>query len=268
LKQFHGKEADIEAARLELNGLEPAMRDVHIGIVLNLKAPDLQSRHSEAERFADSSDGEEFGDESEGQGDDSDVAGPAAKRARRPRLESGSTQFGDDSEEPECKPEHRRAYKTRARTGTIGRTNVFQGKLVCQWALQKLYGIGDALAQTLRHGGRSQRPGDRVQPKHPELGRSMLVKSYHRWPSVLMFFWILYHSVAEGLPEGIVKMERLHDSVELEAGSQKEGLDTYFAISGDPRKPLGKPSRPNPAAGIRPPRIDTKCVLSHAGVVV
>jgi len=62
-------------------------------------------------------------------------------------------------------------------------------------------------------GVRTKRPGDRaaLHPKHPQIGFSLLFQSWYKWPSVLLFFWYLYHSTAEGLPEAVIKMESLAD---------------------------------------------------------
>jgi hypothetical protein len=175
-----------------------------MGIILNIRQPELKSGTGCENMFSDNS-----GDE---QADDSSSA------------RSVQSEFCDDSDEEAPKRRRTRDYKKRAHRGTTKRTLKFQGSLVCQWALQKLYGIGDSLAQTLRHGGSTYRRGDRRQPKHPELGFSMLVSACHRWPSVLMFFWFLYHTTAEGLPEAAVSMERLADVSKLESSAEGSSL--------------------------------------------
>jgi hypothetical protein len=70
-------------------------------------------------------------------------------------------------------------------------------------------------------GGRTKRPGDRaaLHVKHQHVGLSLLFQSWHKWPSVLMFFWYLYHSVAEGLPEAVIKMESIMDRRTRESDS-------------------------------------------------
>jgi hypothetical protein len=125
------------------------------------------------------------------------------------------------------------ARKYKVRQGSGRKAHVFLGSPVCQWALQKLYGIGDSTIQVLRGGGRTRRPGDRVEPKHKELGFSLLQKNHVLWPSVLGFFWMLYHTTAEGLPEGVVNMESLMDAskVDDEEGWEIEPVPPLLQIA-------------------------------------
>ena len=236
--QFRGREAEVQAARAELQDLEPAMRDFHYGVILNIEPATLKSGIGTENVFsdhsveADSSPCPRQSVDSENFDDNSSCDEPAAKKRH-------SENFDDNScDEAAAKKRH---YKKRAGTAsTKQRTLRFQGSLVCQFALQRLYGIGNSLAQSLRNGGCSHRTGDKRQPKHEELGCfvcrfssffvficfyqelgfSLLIKSCHRWPSVLVFFWFLYHTAAEGLPEAVVSMERVADEANIDgAGS-------------------------------------------------
>lgn len=69
LTQFSGCEDAIQAARDELNGLEPAMRDIQIALVLNLGLPELQQATAESvDAFSDNSSTDDgFLDESAGE---------------------------------------------------------------------------------------------------------------------------------------------------------------------------------------------------------
>jgi hypothetical protein len=261
LTQFREHGGDIRAARDELRSFEPAMREVHMGLILNLTPPQLQLMHSSSsigvgDVFLD----EDVSDSSASQfGDDSDVEQARAKRGRACETEGA---FGDESDTELPQEKRARTYKARAHTGTILRTKTFQGKRVCMWALQKLYGIGDSMAQTLRHGGRSQRPGDRKEPKHPDLGFSMLLKPCHVWPTVLMFFWLLYHSVAEGLPEGVVQMERLADSAHTAGDGHPERarrvLPRFFTQT------VGRTFQPTDAVAVSRYSLQRRCVCVFA----
>jgi hypothetical protein len=184
----------VQAARAELQDLDPSMRDFHYGVILNIEPATLKSGIGTENVFSDHS--------------------VEADSPPCPRQSVDSENFDDNScDEPAPKKRH---YKKRARTAsTKQRTLRFQGSLVCQFALQSLYGIGNSLAQSLRSGGCSHRAGDKRQPKHEELGFSMLIKSCHRWPTVLIFFWFLYHTAAEGLPEAVVSMERVADEANV-----------------------------------------------------
>ena len=60
----------------------------------------------------------------------------------------------------------------------------------------------------------------------------MRITSRVKWPTVLMFFWFVYHSVAEGLPEGIVKMECVYDRAQHDAdGDSLKSVCTWSLCS-------------------------------------
>lgn len=200
LSQFTPEE--VQSARETLDSLEPSARDVQIGLMLNVqcdirasvaagsRSSDLGVLPSSGESVFSESDVDEAFGESDA-GNHSDDVGSTDSSGR------GAANAGA------------RKYKTR--TGSARRTGMFAGKRVCLWALQKLLGIGDSTMQTLRAGLATWRPGSRSEPQHPELKFSMLraERASTKWVSVLWFFWHLYHSAAEGLPESVVQMDTL-----------------------------------------------------------
>lgn len=107
-------------------------------------------------------------------------------------LETGS--------EAEVEPPQKRQY-------AAGRTNRelnFLGKLVCQRAHLRLYGIGSNAMQNMRRGlaAFTMHEGREAEPKHPVLGVSLKRKagSHCKWQNVLSFFFLLWSSCAEILP--------------------------------------------------------------------
>ena len=103
-----------------------------------------------------------------------------------------------DSEGCQEPPSKRRSYRQRDSTPLT-----FLGKQVCQYAHQRLYGIGAGAVQNLRHGKPGYTMENRLkEPKHPTLGTSLVRQSRKpcKWQNVLSFLWILCHSCAEILP--------------------------------------------------------------------
>ena len=95
-------------------------------------------------------------------------------------------------------PKRRRwTQATCEKLDSEGRTKTFAGRTVCEHACARLFGVGFSRLQRVREG-RSDGRTDK-HPKHP-LGYSLKINVRHKWYRVLQFFWILYHSVAEGLP--------------------------------------------------------------------
>lgn len=78
------------------------------------------------------------------------------------------------------------------------------GRQVCVRALVSLLGVGHSRVERIRKLHRSLR--HQPQIKHPLMGQSLRVSSRSRWPGILMFFWFLYHVIAENLPEKPVSM--------------------------------------------------------------
>ena len=188
--------------------MEPALRDVHIELLFNMKHRELVDVRvgRELGEFADSD--AEFSDSAAEVSQDLDCEFDDSDLDGRPKATSST-----------ARKQKVRTYKSRS-TSRI-RAHTFLEKPVCQWALQKLYGIGTSVVEALRKGGRTSRPGDRMEPKHATLGFSMLHKSYCVWPSVLTFLWFLYHSVADG-PEHISNVRLAWISPEPEARQKNE----------------------------------------------
>lgn len=120
---------------------------------------------------------------------------------------SGAESIGSSEHNAEPPAKRRKAYAKRK----TSRTNAaeFAGRPVCQRALQGLLGVGTSTLQRIRHG---QRRMSRSEPMHPRLGFSMILKQWHKWPSVLLFLWMVYHSAAEGLPDHVIRVSNLLDS--------------------------------------------------------
>jgi len=222
LTQFSDRPDLVESARRDLAALEPSLRDVHLAILLNTESslahPTYLRPVLDVTAHTDGTDSEKFSD-------GSSAAAPSGGQSSTIVWRDASD---SDAAEPLCKKA--RSYKSRGTPGHKMPTRDFFGATVCQWALQKLMGIGDSLAQTLRHGGESRRPF--VEPKHPDLNMSLVLKGCTRWPSVVQFFWLLYHSVAEGLPEATIRMESILDSARTgtDEGSEKSLVQSTVSI--------------------------------------
>ena len=235
-QQYAGKVSDVEECRSELEALELPMRDIHIELLFNLRerVPIDVAIAERRETFKDSAD--EFSDSSCDatlpiQASGVDSAFEDSLEDSDQDVELAATTQTSITKLTRARLSAARKYKVRQGSGR--KAHVFLGSPVCQWALQKLYGIGDSTIQVLRGGGRTRRPGDRVEPKHKELGFSLLQKSHVLWPSVLGFFWMLYHTTAEGLPEGVVNMESLMDASKVndEEGWEIEPVPPLLQIA-------------------------------------
>jgi hypothetical protein len=105
------------------------------------------------------------------------------------------TDSENDGPPPKKKPRH---YTPRSSSST------FLGKYVCKVAVARLLGVGESTVGKVRSGVKCFTNNDRVPaPKHPQLGYSLQRITNVKWVSVLMFFWLLYHSACEVLPTRI-----------------------------------------------------------------
>jgi hypothetical protein len=120
----------------------------------------------------------------------------------------------------EAERPQRRRYKERA--GSKVNSGSFLNRAVCKRALSVLLGVGNSTIERIRNNIQSM---PKVEPKHPALGFSLRVKAWHRWPKVLLFFWTLYHSVAEGLPDHWVQLDSRVKEDELERVVSRMTLD-------------------------------------------
>ena len=101
--------------------------------------------------------------------------------------------------EPEKDTEPARPLKRR-RASRSNTCCEFLGKLVCKHALRCLYGIGSGTVNKIYKGEKALHYGQgRKHPKHPQLGYALRDSTRTKWPSVVMYFWLLYHNVAEVL---------------------------------------------------------------------
>ena len=76
----------------------------------------------------------------------------------------------------------------------------FLGKAVCVRACSKLLGVGQKILQRLREGQEGYVTKRAQIPKHPTFQFAMRGDSAERWPSVVMYLWLVYHSAAECMP--------------------------------------------------------------------
>lgn len=103
-----------------------------------------------------------------------------------------------DSDRAQCQlGRARRAYASRRPDGFM-----FLGKPVCLKAYCRLLSVGQKVLQRLRSGQLGYTSNRAQAPKHPTFGFSLRGDAAEKWPSVLMFLWIIYHSSAEFMPEG------------------------------------------------------------------
>lgn len=104
----------------------------------------------------------------------------------------------------------------------------FEGRPVCQPACIRLYGIGTGKCERIRRCERSLK--DDPHSKHPVLGVSLRTTTTTKWPSVLMFLWYVYHSVAEGLPDRMVHLGELRNANGL---VQRGGMEPRITVAGE-----------------------------------
>lgn len=103
-----------------------------------------------------------------------------------------------DSDRAQCQLGRARcAYASRRPDGFM-----FLGKPVCLKAYCRLLSVGQKVLQRLRSGQLGYTSNRAQAPKHPTFGFSLRGDAAEKWPSVLMFLWIIYHSSAEFMPEG------------------------------------------------------------------
>ena len=114
-------------------------------------------------------------------------------------LDSGSGSSGDllsslSQDDNECPPEPRskRNYKQRTTKKLL-----IGGKPVCERAFEGLLGVGGSTLNKIRKEEPAYE-GYPQRPKHPIFGFS--IDRPGKWVTVVMFFWVLYHSVCETLP--------------------------------------------------------------------
>ena len=75
-------------------------------------------------------------------------------------------------------------------------------------------------------------------PKHPQLGYSMRTSGKNQWPQIVSFFWLLYVSAAEVLPDKFVmpaqhcleEQEEDEDFQERYCNSFLQDLDSQFQL--------------------------------------
>ena len=103
----------------------------------------------------------------------------------------------------------KRRYRPRT-ASTKTRSRTFAGKPVCEKGLCALLGISSKTLQLARDGGR-QDLRRLTKPKHP-LGFAMVARKNLRWQEVLSFFWLLYQSEAEGLPNRLTVIAESTDA--------------------------------------------------------
>ena len=89
----------------------------------------------------------------------------------------------------------KRAYAPRRKDGVT-----FLGETVCVRAACRLLGVGQDTIQRLRTGQFGYQPGKKKYPCHPQFGFAMRGDTREKWPAVVMFLWLVYHSAAEPLP--------------------------------------------------------------------
>lgn len=102
--------------------------------------------------------------------------------------------YSSDDEQPPA-PKRARYNPRRTDVATV------LGKRVCRRALSMLMGIGGSTLQRLRDGAdvftnQVRKP----LPKHPTLGFTLRGETEKVWEHILMFFYHIYHSVAEVMP--------------------------------------------------------------------
>lgn len=72
---------------------------------------------------------------------------------------------------------------------------------MCKFAVRALYGVGSGTVNKIYKREEAFHFGKgRKEPRHPELKISLRENSRTRWTGVLMYFWVMYHNVAEVLP--------------------------------------------------------------------
>jgi hypothetical protein len=103
----------------------------------------------------------------------------------------------------------KRRYRPRT-ASTKMRSRTFAGKPVCEKGLCALLGISCKTLQLARDGGRQDLRRLR-KPKHP-LGFAMLMRKNMKWQEVLSFFWLVYQSEAEGLPNRLTVIAESADA--------------------------------------------------------
>lgn len=74
------------------------------------------------------------------------------------------------------------------------------GKEVCVKAACRLLGVGQDTISRLRSGSQGYRQEKRKAPCHPQFGFAMRGDTREKWPGVVMYLWLVYHSSAECLP--------------------------------------------------------------------
>lgn len=119
--------------------------------------------------------------------------------------------FETSSEEVETHqpPPKKRRYTLRRADGALA----ILGNHVCLQAHKRIYGVGSASLQQLRNQqpAYSMRGENRLaEAKHPTLGFSVKRNSdTYKWPHILGFFWLLYISAAEIMPNKLVMPDEL-----------------------------------------------------------
>jgi len=199
LTQFRHNVCEIEAARIALHRADPAEQEMQIAWMFCGGAEGVQERLQRVVNLvaADAESAPAIMYES-----DVDKASQGIMYA--------SDSSGGTSSEPDSpqRPPRGTKRKYRHRAGAPARSGMFLGLPVCHAALARLLAIGTGVIEKVRHGVKTCHRGKgRLHPKHPLLNVSLLrAHSGIVWPTVLSFFWLVYHSSAEGLPTQHVLM--------------------------------------------------------------
>lgn len=82
-----------------------------------------------------------------------------------------------------------------------GWSSTFLGKPVCKHALRVLYAVGSGTINKIYKDEAALQHGKGYKhAKHPELKMALRQNTRTRWTGILMYFWVMYHNVAEVLP--------------------------------------------------------------------
>ena len=216
-RQFDSEDgmADIERTRAMYKGLNAEMQDVFISLNLLHRGISLQlpSRGPVANEDVHMASDEEAGLNCL----DIQLASEGELNAQHDICLASDDEYCENTTTAK-QDRATRAYKARARTKR--RSCELAGKIVCVRAFARLLAVGTAKVERVRRGERALLCGK--HPKHPVLGVSLKRTSGVMWPSVLMFLWHTYHSVAEGLPDRMLHLSELRSTSGVVARLGKE----------------------------------------------
>ena len=202
LQQFNNASgvAAIQNTRRKFQELDAGMRDLHIAWCFWERPP------TDIEHPTFSGIVPDFAASDSGPDNDRDNAAilPASEDSLD-KAEFPASDGSVDAEQPQRTKKRKCVSKTHLKQRSPHcLTRRFAGLPVCEKALARLYGFGTARVERVRHGRLDMR-----KTKHPKhkLGFSMLVKKNTKWHKIVAFFWQVYHSIAEGLPNRCVSTE-------------------------------------------------------------